>query len=114
MGKISIALTISMTVLIGCGTTHNVRREAAPQWAPKAFDRLAETRVRVELQSGRVCEGELVRLDEEEIQLSNQRTGQEMIRYSDRDRGACRLLHPFRCGRCRYRNGMFIRSYVEE
>lgn len=73
--RVCLSPAISMIVLIGCSFTHNVERAAAPEWVPKASERLAGTDATVVFLTGKTYEGQVASLDERRIQLSNQTLG---------------------------------------
>jgi hypothetical protein len=78
MQKLTVFLAFSITVLVGCSSTHNVQRDAAAEWVPEASERLMETGVTVTVRTGAEHEGEVVKLDENQIQLSNRILGTEV------------------------------------
>jgi len=60
-------LAAVLLCLCGCYTTHTVERASTPVWGPEAVDRYAGKEVEVFLRDGRVCEGEILRLDMQHI-----------------------------------------------
>lgn len=72
MQKFSVFLAFSITVLVGCSSTHIVQRDAAAEWVPEASKHLLGIGVMVTDRTGVEHEGEVVGLDERQIQLSDQ------------------------------------------
>jgi hypothetical protein len=60
-------LAIPLLFLFGCSSTHIVERAAAPTWGPGAVQQLAGKEVDIVLRDGRVCGGEILRLDMQQI-----------------------------------------------
>ena len=78
MRKLTMLLAFSITALVGCSSTHNVQRDAATEWVPEASERLMETGVTVTVRTGEEHEGDVVKLDQNQIQLSNWNLGTEV------------------------------------
>ena len=71
MQKLTVCLAYSVTVLVGCSSTHNVQRDAAAEWIPEASERLVGSEVTVSDRTGRVLEGKVLSLGVRQIRLSN-------------------------------------------
>jgi hypothetical protein len=71
MKTASPILAVALLFLFGCSSTHIVERAEAPAWGPGAVEQLAGKTVRVALRDGRFCEGEILRLDVQQITLRN-------------------------------------------
>jgi hypothetical protein len=75
MQKLTVFLAFSITVLVGCSSTHNVRTDAAAEWVPEASEHLLGIDVTVTDRTGVEHEGKVVGLDERQIQLSREEVG---------------------------------------
>lgn len=75
MHRFSLFLAFSITVLVGCSSTHNVQRDAAAEWVPEASKHLLGIGVTVTDRTGVEHEGEVIGLDERQIQLLNHSAG---------------------------------------
>jgi hypothetical protein len=75
MQKLTVFLAFSITVLVGCSSTHNVQKDAAAEWTPEASERLTGSSVTVTDRTLREYEGEVVTLDDRQIRLSGHTAG---------------------------------------